>query len=232
MSRLDAGLAVALAVLAFAAGSAVSPLWSGAPWARGGPAMADAADVRRLANAQQRADAVRSFREALKSRLADEQVDQVADRAAADHASEPEAAKLQDGIKTREALLSALRVQADDAVTDQSAADRELRLATEKANKSEKKATGRLRILGDLTRAAVAAMVWLVFAIFLLAGVGVVRLFMRRRARLIHVWTVVGCSFVLLAALLLAVTAGWIAATAFVAIVVVGWLLVAGRRVA
>ncbi|NES28089.1 hypothetical protein GCE86_08940 [Micromonospora terminaliae] len=228
MSRLDAGLAVVLAVLAYVAGSALAPRLD-PPWGEDGPAMATTAAGRRLLSAQQEADGVRSLRKALESKMAEERVKQVADRVAVVRVSEQDAVKLHESIDDREALLRALRVEADTAIAAQSSADRELRTATEKAKKSETAATNRLRILAKGTRAAASAVAWAALALLLLIIVGPVRLVARKRPRLIHMRTVLGGSALVLAMLLLAVTGGWIFAAAFAALLLLGWVVVTGR---
>ncbi|GAA0403874.1 hypothetical protein GCM10009541_53810 [Micromonospora gifhornensis] len=228
MSRLDAGLAVTLAVLAYVAGAAVAPRLD-PPWGQEGPAMATTATGHRLLSAQQDVDAVRSFRRALESKVAQQRVAQVADRVALGTASKQEAVKLHKGIADREALLHALRTEIDAAVTAQSIAEREVRIATEKVRKSEKSAADRLRYLEKLTRAAASVVAWATLTSLMLIIVGLVRLMSRNRPRLVHTWIVLGTSALMLIAFMLAVTVGWILAAAFVALLLLGWVIVAGR---
>ena len=225
-SRLDLGLAVVIAVGCFAAGAAAQPKID-LRWDLDRPAAASVQSATQLVRAQQQAQDKQDTRKALSARIAAEQVDQDVDRVALDRAEPDQVEKLRKRVAEREALMAVLRGRLDAVVEAQSAADDAVRTADDKAKKSERAAAELLARQRLLRRAGLALSAWL---IVIALGLGLQRLVLFWRARLVHGWVVGGGSLAGLVMLLAGASLGWVTAAVLLLMLLAGWVLRPGGR--
>ena len=214
------GAAVALAVLAFAAGSVAQPhvpLW----WDRDPPAMADGATAHRLVRAQQAEDELRVTRETVLDRLAAERLTQTSEVVEASGADPARRAALSHRIQDRDVLMATLRTRLDQAVAAQVPADRELRIATEKSAESRDDAATRIARSAELSRTVLTVLAWGLFALVIGLWRGI--------RRLIHTRTVLVGGLAGALVLRLAVEAGWLPA-AIVVVALLGFMILRTGR--
>ncbi|MEU4426616.1 hypothetical protein AB0F81_38845 [Actinoplanes sp. NPDC024001] len=218
-------MVVVIGVVCLATASAVRPKVD-LPWDRDGPAVATRQRAGQLVRAQQQAQHKNDERKALTARIVKETVDQEADRVALARAPADQAKKIKKRVDDREALITVLRARRDAAVLDQVAADSAVRVAAEKARKSERAAADRL---GWLARASLGVLTLLLWAalITLWGGLRLIRL---RQERLVHARFAVPGSLLLLFVLLAGVSLGWVAAAVILLGLFAVWIFRAGGR--
>jgi hypothetical protein len=221
-SRLDVGVATAVALVSFAVGSAVQ-LGIDLPWDRSGPAMADKAASGQLVLARQAVQELAADQEAIRSTLAEAQLTQASELVEAARASATDAERLNHRIYDRKVLMEALRMRQATAVSAQVPADRELQLAGKEVEDSRSDAADRIRRSEQASQAALTLAVWIVLAL----GFAVVR--GRRRGRLVHGRFVLLGGLTGVVLLLLVTTFGWLIAAVAAIALVVGWILRSGQ---